>query len=310
MNLWRIYILVTERQDILEKLMNREIETLRSKCFKYQRKSFLQNPITIMEADLSAIPAAGQYEEVGKTDKFHFTHLIKVDTQQINAYVNYKYNVYDAMIGITKKWYKKRLQTIIRHELIHAFVNEQYEQWIEVEGAHKDASPIFLAVLYWLGGISTHDCVSAFFQSKIYEDIQEINTYKEFDRYISKLLLAYNKEADNLKFARIIDKQGKIISCVTNNFSFANRDPGLYKSIQSRLNVLQNNQGDFTNAFIECNSYEIGCCIMPEDIKKLVSRKRNNQFEFFDYKKRYLINGKQIREIKIKTNFPVETLGA
>lgn len=302
--------MVTDRQELLKKLMDEEIERLRGICFKYQRRPFLRRPITIMESDLSFIPASGVYEEIEKTDKCRYSHLIKINTQQIDDYVKYKYNVYDSMAGITKKWYKKRLKVIIKHELIHAFVNEQYDQWIEVEGAHKDASPIFLAILYWLSGISTHQCVRAFLESKIYKDIQEIETFKGLDAYICKLLLAYDKEVDKLKDVRIMRNQERIDYCISNNFSFANREPGLFKSIQSRHNILLNDHGAFTNVCIECNSYEIGCCIMPEDIKKLVSRKRNSQFKFFEYKKRYLINGEQIKEIKIKTNFPSETVGA
>ena len=133
-----------KRQELLEKLLAKEMERMRKICFKYQRRALLFNEIEICEGDLTKEEALGLYKTVDKKDDFNFTHKIIISTELLDNYFNYKYSKW----GIGKKYYKRQILNTVRHELVHALVNEIFELVTDIEGTHRDASPFFLAVLY------------------------------------------------------------------------------------------------------------------------------------------------------------------
>lgn len=290
-----------ERQALLDKLLIKELEELRKICFKYQRRHFIRNKIIICEDDLSHVDekgALGLYEQIEKKNDFHYTHKISIHKRLIDDCLNYKYNKYEAWAGITKKYYTKKLKDTLLHEIIHAYCAEDYEIWSDIKGTDRDASPIFLSMLYFLGGKSNHHAAIHFKKTEMYKEIKRLNDWKEFNIYITKLILNYNKVAKNLgKIVNTADMNN--VSMVTNKFEFAHRGMGLKASWTGIDDVV----GKGKKAYMQSNYFNIGSAIAPDKIEALVNKKINNgYFQHTLASKTMVIDEKRVHTIEITKN--------
>jgi hypothetical protein len=269
-------------QNLLDRLMAKELLKLKRQFFKFRHINFLRHKITIASKNLiEDVPtgASGLYVKIEGKHQFDFSHSIFIDEVIVNEYVNYKRNYFDYTYGgISKRYYKNRLKQVIKHELIHAFVEEYYGGWIDINGVSNDASPIFLAVLYWCGGRSNHNCIRAFRKSELFNKIKDFTEFKDFDVFITRLLMDYEKIYNKWKDGIKIND-----SLVKNRFYFSPRDAGLKKCMQLKTEWVSKAKINIKN--MEYNSFEIGCCIMPDAIEKLLEKKRYGKFEKFEYEK-------------------------
>ena len=287
-----------DRQELLNELVAKDMSILKKICFKYQHRALLQNKLIIFPADLNSISACGLYEKVdaNKDNQFIYTHKISVNNDTIDEY----------FIGKHSKWYtqtycKKAIKKVIRHELCHALAREIFSDYTNISEANADSSPLFLSLLYFLKGTTNHDCRRAWWRSELYKKTKTIKTFEELHFYLIHQLLQYEK----VTFELARNYSDNIITL--NTFSFASRYSGLLASSSTRDIGKDMATGRVLD--LSCNHFEIGCCIMPQDIEKLVNKKINNgNFKNIATKKSYVkdmvmlsIEDGKLTKIKIET---------
>lgn len=275
-----------DRQVVLNGLLKKELEKIRKKIYKYQRRNVLWNPITIEECNFDDYKTAGKYEY----DRDEEEHRIYISEKLAQNYVNCKYSRWHK-----KKVYKEMLINTIGHEIVHGLVQEKFEHiFRKIEHKNRDASPVFLATLQFLNYTSSHDCASNYFFTKVWRDIQELKLknaqWNEFLDYI----FTYLKEIEEIRES--FNKEHEYIT--DNNvlrqaiyFRFSSRDSGLHKANQSILSVkgYVANKKAFRNANIITTTFEIGSMMYSEKIKKLLDKKILNgvkaDVDIINYKK-------------------------
>lgn len=279
------------RQELLENLLQKEMEDLRKRCFKYKRRPFLENRVTIVEESLNEDDAkeraAGRYERINEVNDYKFEHKISIDSCVINDYLKCreKESVTKDNYKSAKKYYKRNLTNVIRHELVHAMVSEYFEPLSEIEGTYRDASPIFLSVLEFCCGVSHHKCAFDFENaSEIYTDSLQLESFDQLEKYILKLMRKYEKVCSNLKQEKEL-REG-FMKSISNNFEYSHRNAGLLgrSSYESRY-ICIDKRGKIDDRL---NFFEIGCNITPIMVKSLVERKINSQsFEMLSTEKSF-----------------------
>lgn len=269
-----------DKQELLENLLGKELLELKRMCFKYKHNTpFICNKIVISYDNISETrSASGTWEKVNGKREYDYTHKITVDSDLIDTYLNFKPSYAYRFFNRNKIYYKKLIRQVIRHELIHAFVEERYQFITDINNVHVDASPIFLSVLYWLSGISTHECAEAFKRTELYKKIIEIKTFDELDTFIFNLLIEYRDVNQRLKeYKKIGD------TILINSFTFGSRHPGVVNRMQLKTRYLSKDKLEVRS--IENNMFEVGCCIMPDQIEQLINKKRYGKFNNYQFEK-------------------------
>lgn len=177
------------RQEILDKALENELKYLKKKIYYRQRRTLLIDDVRVEESNFKNKEIVGLYEY----DEENFTHIIKVSTEELDKEIargRKKVDIYTRTLGLT-------LRDIIRHELVHGFVTEKYQYIVPKIGhINADASPIFLSVLTFVKGDTSHSCKWAFKESELYKEVRGINDYKELHARLIKLLMKYREISD------------------------------------------------------------------------------------------------------------------
>lgn len=256
-----------DRQELLQYLLNKEIDKLRLKIYKYQRRDVFNYPVTIEETDFDKLSTAGQYN----WDKENKTHKIYITTRYVDGFIRQDYDPDSAKI-----FDKIRVHNTILHELVHALVREKFEMiYSKIKGKNFDGSPIFLATLQFLDGESSHDCAINYFLTKTWREVQDLKTsgatWNDFTDYIFLYLQSIYKLQEDFNKENMIN--GKQIS-----FSFGCYESGLNKESESisHVNAYVRDRKEFKNITIESVTFEIGSMMYPDKIKELLPKKLNN----------------------------------
>ncbi|CAM2830431.1 hypothetical protein HAHI6034_05100 [Hathewaya histolytica] len=279
-----------ERQAYLQELLNKELEELRVKCFPWKRRDFLLNKVAIEEDYKLDDETSGQYQTI-ENDK-GMTHKITLNPILLTSILNYKWI---GQYCLNKRYYKRRLQQTIRHELVHAFVREEWEKLTDIEGVYRDASPIFLATLKFLKGVSHHDACEDFTRkSELYLKVLDMSfenkKYEEFRLEMLKLILEYEKEI------RDINVENKN----STKFEFSYRNSGLLGTWNTTTRIT----GREGKMDINTYNFQIGSRILPGDLKRLTHRKINNgNFELKQEEKYYCFNKDKVVKVWEKKNY-------
>ncbi len=272
-----------EGQELLNKLMQQELLELKRMCFKYKHDTpFIRNDIIIEFGDLSNASMTGGnvlgiYEKIKGKHDYDFSHKITISK-------SYNYLYRTNPFGFGKRYYIYEMKKTIRHELIHAFVTEHYETWSEIKGTSGDSSPIFLSVLFYLKGHSDYDFVPVFKRSDMFQKVKSFRTFNELDAYLSHLIIDYQQIIRKHKKGYFVDK-----NYVINEFIFSAYNAGLNNRYQNKLEFIKPKSN---LKVFETNIFEIGCCIMPDQIEELVNKKRYTTFQESAYKKCDIVNDK------------------
>jgi len=290
------------RQELLNKLLKEELEELRKKCFPWKRKSLLLDEVIIKEFDLKDGITKGRYSyENGK-------HIIQVNKLTICACQRMPNNW-------IREDYRKTLKIIIKHELIHAFVNERYEALVSnIEGKLHDASPVFLTVLNWCGGYSGYDCFNNFEHTDNYlQSLHCFNTFEQLDKHIIKMLFDYRnaikdlEDMDNIKEFRVGKVKG--LNSISNDFKFSSSNCGFNKTAEVKRETMMKIDGKYIKTSVTNRYWEIGCNITPEQITKLYNKKQDCYAPSWNFARTVteLINGemKTTKILKESKNFGV-----
>lgn len=141
----------------------------------------------------------------------------------------------------------------------------------DIKGIDRDASPIFLALLKFIHGRTSHDCYYGFMHTDLWKDIAQgkYRTYEELERTLINIIIEYNRINRELKNYK--NNEGIEILL---NFSYY--DAGIKKSIE-KINSykIQGIEG-FKSINTRIVLFEVGCAVKPSDIKKFINRKLYN----------------------------------
>ncbi|MBU3215847.1 hypothetical protein LL033_11860 [Clostridium estertheticum] len=291
------------RQELLNVLLTEEIEILRKKMLPYKKKKLLRCEVIIKEANFEDKSQAGQYNF---TDN---KHIILIDKLTI-------YSCHKMPTFWLRQYYKRQVKSIIKHELIHALVEQEFEHiYKNIKGKNRDASPVFLTVLSWCGGISNHDCMRNFRHTDNYiESMNCLDKYEDLYDYIIEMLYSYNEVIRDLETQNndkeFLEQNGKIgLKMKTNKFEFANRKSGFFKNSEiKRINIFKENNKFAKNTNVNIiNTFEIGCNVLPSQILELFNKKQDCYADNYNYVKSVceIKNGemKTIKVVKEKKNF-------
>jgi hypothetical protein len=286
-------------QELLNKMMQQELLKLKRMCFKYKHDTpFIRKDIIIESGDLSESKimgnvVAGTYTKMKGKHNYDFSHKITINKLYVDQYANCKPNP-NYYYELGKRFYLNKIKTVIRHELVHAFIEEHYGIWTDMQGVSNDSSPIFLSVLFYLNGYSSYDFVTVFKKSDMFQKIKSFKTFNELDAYLSHLLIDYQQITRKHKTGHLVDR-----NYITNSFVFGAYNAGLDNYYQSKIEYLVKTKMDLK--VLETNVFKIGCSIMPDQIDRLVNKKRYGKFEKSEYQKIGVINGESIKTLYKET---------
>lgn len=216
-----------EIQEDLNKLLLKVQRELKKKMFYRKHRKLLHNAVEICLGS-SEGSYAGSYETLeNKKYKHRFKHKII-----INPFLYYEYKNGSFGLGTRKRYCKERLMGIIAHELIHAYVYENYE-WCGKYGFHRDGSPIFLSILTFLNISSGHKSMLAFKHSLTYKKVKCFNNFKELEIYLIHLQCEYEKVFRELE--EIIDNR----KIYVNSFQFSSGNIAGLKGVSTETFIYQ-----------------------------------------------------------------------
>lgn len=253
---------------LLDKLLQKELEELRKRFRPYKRKPFLRNKVTIdLDLKCKEKNTLGYYKNTRENKRQwkyeHKIFLTKLSRKRYETYCN---------VINDKKWGVGYLREIIRHELIHAFVYEEFDEWEMIEGCNRDYSPIFLACLHWSGLDSPYPYTNKFKESDLYKNIEKCKNYDmvymylvhyigDLERSVRKINEKLNTDSNNYK---------KL------NISFNHYEAGMIK--KSYVSCITRSKKD-NNIYIQKASemtLGIGFLVTQKDIIDNFERKFNN----------------------------------
>ncbi|WP_343009820.1 hypothetical protein [Clostridium celatum] len=253
---------------LLDKLLKKELEELRKKFRPYKRKPFLRNKVTIdLDLKYKSKNTLGYYKNTRVDERqWKYEHKIFLTKLSRSYYEMYFNGFNDKKSGI------KHLRETIRHELIHAFVYEEFDEWREIEGCNRDYSPIFLACLHWSGLDSPYSYTNKFKESNLYKNIEKCKNYDMVYMY----LVHYIGDLE-----RITRKINKKLNTDSNNYkklniSFNHYEAGIIKKAYASCIVRRKkDNGMCIEKAVEMD-LGIGFLVTPNDIESNYERKFDN----------------------------------
>lgn len=276
---------------LLDKLLQKELEELRKRFRPYKRKLFLRNKV-IIDLDLrcKGKNTLGYYENTRANERqWKYEHKIFLTKLSRSYYEMYCNDFNDKKRGI------ECLRETIRHELIHAFVYEEFDEWKMIEGCNRDYSPIFLACLHWSGLDSPYPYTNKFKESDLYKNIEKCKNYDmvymylvhyigDIERSVRKINEKLNSDSNNYKNLKI---------------SFNYYEAGIIKKTYSSCTVRRKKDNGMCIGKAVEMDLGIGFLVTPNDIELNYERKFNNNSMATSHLETayYLINN----ELKQKT---------
>ena len=253
---------------LLDKLLQKELDELRKRFRPYKRKPFLRNRV-IIDLDLKCKEknTLGYYKNTRENKRqWKYEHKIFLTKLSRSYYEMYCNNFNDKKRGI------KRLRETIRHELIHAFVYEEFDEWEMIEGCNRDYSPIFLACLHWSGLDSPYPYTNKFKESDLYKNIEKCKNYDMVYMY----LVHYIGDLE-----RSVRKINKNLSTDSNNYkklniSFNHYEAGIIKKAYASCIVRRKKGNEMRIEKAVEMDLGIGFLVTPNDIELNYERKLNN----------------------------------
>ena len=137
-------------EELVNIILKEELEYLRKRIFPYKRRELLNKEVILCVKNLDEY-TAGNYTNTKDKDNDNYKHIINISYKQVIKCIN---NNNEGL-----RFNIDNIRGTIRHELIHAFCQEEYEDWDIIKGTLYDSSFIFLSVLTWVCGRSCHESV-------------------------------------------------------------------------------------------------------------------------------------------------------
>ncbi|OAA91321.1 hypothetical protein [Clostridium coskatii] len=246
-------------QLLLDKLLKQVYKTLKKKMFPRKHIKLLHGDVDIAIKEMDSI-VMGCYENE-PVGNYRYKHHIFINLEIIKDYTESNWG---------KRYFKQRIKDTIAHELIHAYVFEEYEGFCDIENTYLDGSPIFLSILAYLNLPSGYKSWKSFIRTDLYKKIKQCNTFEKVEHMLFRTVLAYEKKFRELE--RIVDNNKKIL--VANFFEFAN---GYTTGVKGYSTVTFNDNGFLCKS----NSFQIGAYTDISKLNALIKKKIvNNSFEY------------------------------
>lgn len=252
------------------KLFQKELEHLRKKFKPYMRQPFLKREVVLkfLNEDVGE-KTLGCYKNTKKSDGDHrYSHEIYLTELALDDYIYW--------ISLDEEYFRRyarsNLKRIIRHELIHAFVFEDYEEWFDIKGTHSDYSPIFLSCLYWGDGYTGHSYTHKFFESDLYKKIDECKKYDEVRIMLSAYLCKFEETVRKINEIGVKD----IHNPKALNIEFNSYEPGTKKIGYIKYYSKYKENGVFKKGTVQAMVLGIGFLVTPEILLRDYQRKFDN----------------------------------
>lgn len=253
---------------LLNQLLRKELEDLRKRFKPYKRRPFLRNKVIIdLDLKYDGKNTLAYYKNT-RSDKKRWKYEHKIYLTKLSR--DY-YDMYCKMCW-EKKAGVKKLRETIRHELIHAFVFEEFEEWETIENCHGDYSPIFLTCLYWSGLDSPYPYTNKFKESDLYKNIEGCKNYEMV--YIHLMNYIHGLESITRKINKKINSDIKNYKRL--KISFNNYEAGIIK--KGYVSCITRSKKD-NNIYIQKASemtLGIGFLVTPKDIIENYEKKFDN----------------------------------
>lgn len=251
-------------QLLLDKLLKQVYKALKKKMFPRKHIKLLRSNVDIAVKEMDSI-VMGRYENE-PIGNYRYKHHIFINPEIIRDYTE---------VNWEKRYFKQRIKDTIAHELIHAYVLEEYEGLCDIKNTYFDGSPIFLSILAYLNLPSGHKSWKSFIRTDLYKKIKHCDTFKEVEDILFRTILKYEKKTRELE--QIVYNDKKIIC--SNFFEFAN---GCTTGVKGYSTIAFNLNGFLCKA----NEFHIGVYTDISKLNDLIKKKIvNNSFEYKFYGK-------------------------
>lgn len=274
---------------LLQSLLNKELEYLRKRFRPYKRTLFLRNEV-VLDIKNSDEYILGFYENTKEKERqLKYTHKIYITENSIEDY-KFCCDLKMKRRGI------RRLRHTIRHELIHAFVFEEYEEWDTIKNCHGDYSPIFLGCLYWACGVSGHPYIKEFVNTDLCKQIKECKNYDEVQNKLLIYLFSLEKTVSEIN--RAIAPYKEIEIC------FNCYGPGIKKNTYLKQEVVSLEDSKLKECSVEMLKLGIGFLVNPDKLKESYEEKFNNGSlaKYHEVSKAYFIGDIKKNDVVVVSN--------
>lgn len=254
-----------KRQELLNRLLKKEMNRMRLMCFKRKRRPLLNGAVDIAEANIKqtnkeveeGIITNGQYWGQQDSNEIYHHHII------INS------KVVDENIKRKKFTLFDEIAKTIRHELTHAFVQENLQRLSKIERINADCSPIFIECLLFFKCPTCSHKSNVAYNKKYGRSLNVKYDGWDWDTkmfpYILNLINDYNLATDKLNNV-VVDN----VHVYNNKYTFGNGETCGLEGLSTATTKIEDLDQFAT---LTINKFMLGSCISPTDIKPLTTRK-------------------------------------
>ena len=251
-------------QPLLDNLLAKELEKLRKIFLPYKRRPLLFNKINIQVGE-ERENAAGYYTNTkDKEHQWRYEHNIYITPCQIETYLYFSE-------FMRKRVAIHRLKAIIRHEIIHAFVEEEFEGCYDIKDMNADYSPVFLSCLYWCGGITNHPYTGEFLKTDLWK---EVSVCKKYDDVYLRLIKYLSNLESCVRQINATSISKNLIRSL--NIKFNSREAGISKKYYQAMELISKKEGKILKRKCESLTLGIGYLVTPDILKNNYKKKFNN----------------------------------
>ncbi|AJH02199.1 hypothetical protein LF65_05692 [Clostridium beijerinckii] len=248
-----------EINKLLDKLLKMELEELRKRFRPYKRRPFLDCKVIIaLDCKYKSSNALGYYINTQKDKMQHrYIHKIFITGASVENY--FKASQYKKHKQCYKRCAIDELRSVIRHELMHAFVYEEFDSWYwsDIKNINSDYSPIFLSCLYWGGGSTGHNYAYKFLESELYSKIEKCFKYDHVRTILLHHMFEFERIVGN------INRNQNEHNVMGLEISFNDKGAGFKKLSYIKAYVKYKENGEFKKVVTQTMTLGIGFLVTP-----------------------------------------------
>lgn len=280
---------VSKIKKMIDKHLEEVIKDYTIKFSTESRKVFLRHKVKIKIKEIGDKEIIAFYENTSEYEK-EYTHIINITPMFITCcacWIDIKHSNY----------VHTQIVEALKHELIHAFVFEEFETLDIIKNMHSDYSPIFLSCLYWAGGSSSHSYVEKFRYSELADKVLACSNYTELKDLLLEYIFEYERSI--LRINKEIGPTRKL--SIMFNFYGA----GIKKAFYIKIKKLKKDRGKLNTSTYEQLILGIGFLVTPSSLLYDYKYKFNNKSIAENHKESviYCLSSKKNREVEVFSNF-------
>ena len=252
---------------LVNQLMQKELESLRKIFLPYKRRPLLRNDIVIdLDYKYNKANVLGYYTNTQENERqWKFTHKIFITKLAKDNYQHYA------------KWGFKQmaiddLKSTIRHELVHAYVFEEFDLFGDIDHCNGDYSPIFLSCLYWCGEEFVYPYTDKFKDTELFKQISQCKKFDNVCTYLIHYMFELEQTVRNIN-----QKINKSETDYKNlKVTFNQYGAGMIKSSYVSIDVKTKKDNKLITQKATEMTLGIGFLVTPKDLIENYERKFDN----------------------------------